>query len=151
MYKKQKNASMAQCIKLFINSLYGKFGEKHHDIEFHMDADKFADNDVFGQIVREKLLQHPNTVDDCLQHLNKLRITNTPLFDLNNRDEGLIRVKISNAPFVNNHIGAFVYYASLITAVGRTQITSIINRIYNKNDNNCLVYYADTDSLIMNA
>lgn len=31
-HKKNNNASMAYCIKIFINSLYGKFGQKHFDI-----------------------------------------------------------------------------------------------------------------------
>ena len=35
---------MAQCIKLFINSLYGKFGEKHHDINIRMSRDEYADD-----------------------------------------------------------------------------------------------------------
>jgi len=30
-YKREKNNSMAQCVKVFINSLYGKYGEKHHE------------------------------------------------------------------------------------------------------------------------
>lgn len=33
-YKKSGNATMAQCVKVFINSLYGKFGEKHHDLNY---------------------------------------------------------------------------------------------------------------------
>lgn len=37
-YKNEKNSSMAACVKVFINSLYGKYGEKHHDSEFIMKS-----------------------------------------------------------------------------------------------------------------
>jgi hypothetical protein len=40
-----------------------------------------------------------------------------------------------------------VYYASLITAIGRVQITKIINAL---NDERAMIFYADTDSLIVN-
>jgi hypothetical protein len=111
---------MAQCIKLFINSLYGKFGEHHHDIEFYMHETEFADDDKFRLEVIKRMRENKNMSNDFDQHLDRLEIKNTPLFDLNNRDKHLTHVKISNAPFLNNHIGAFVYYASLITAIGRT-------------------------------
>lgn len=42
------------------------------------------------------------------------------MFDLNDRDSNSVRVCIDDAPMVNNHIGSYVYYASLITAIGRT-------------------------------
>jgi hypothetical protein len=34
---------MAFCIKIFINSLYGKFGERTHDINIIMDQDEIND------------------------------------------------------------------------------------------------------------
>lgn len=42
------------------------------------------------------------------------------MIDMHNRDEGLNRINVQNIPYNNTHIGAFVYYASLITAIGRT-------------------------------
>lgn len=41
------------------------------------------------------------------------------LYDLNDRDDNLTEVVIDKIPRKNNHIGSFVYYASLITAIGR--------------------------------
>lgn len=43
-----------------------------------------------------------------------------PLFSLNGEDEHLAIINIQNAPVVDKYVGAFVYYASLITAIGRT-------------------------------
>lgn len=75
-----------------------------------------------------------------------ITVKNTPLFDLNNRDSDLINVTVGDIPHVNNHVGSFVYFASIITAIGRTQITSIINQVHTPRRK---IYYADTDSLIM--
>lgn len=54
-----------------------------------------------------------------------------PLFDLNGDDEHLSIINIKNPPLLDNHVGAFVYYASLITAIGRSQITLIANKLKN--------------------
>lgn len=43
-----------------------------------------------------------------------------PMRDLNDRDLGISRVIIDKIPMNNIHIGSYVYYASLITAIGRT-------------------------------
>lgn len=42
------------------------------------------------------------------------------MFDLNDRDSHTSRIVIDDIPMLNNHIGSFVYYASMITAIGRT-------------------------------
>lgn len=42
-YKKELNASMAQAVKVFINSLYGKFGERHHDVSFILSKGEIDD------------------------------------------------------------------------------------------------------------
>ena len=42
---------MAYCIKIFINSLYGKFGEKNHDLDIIMDNTEFKDEDTFKKIL----------------------------------------------------------------------------------------------------
>lgn len=60
---------------------------------------------------------HVKPQDDYTQTIN---IKNTPMIDMHNRDEGLNRINVQNIPYNNTHIGAFVYYASLITAIGRT-------------------------------
>lgn len=73
--------------------------------------------------VNKEMIQDEQTL------FNKLKIKNYPLFDLNDRDMELTRVNVSDIPMINNHIGAFVYYASIITAVGRTQITQIANQL----------------------
>lgn len=46
-YKKKGNASMAQCIKIFINSLYGKFGQKHNDLQFYMNNIEFNNDAAY--------------------------------------------------------------------------------------------------------
>lgn len=46
-YKREKNASMAQAVKVFINSLYGKFGEKHHDLSIIMNDSQFNDEQEY--------------------------------------------------------------------------------------------------------
>lgn len=51
--------------------------------------------------------------------LQDVKIKNYPMYDLNDRDLNLTRVKIEDIPMKNQHIGSFVYYASLITAIGR--------------------------------
>lgn len=146
-YKKDKNASMAQCIKLFINSLYGKFGEKHHPVDMRMPASDFGDDEYFQSSIVKRLRAQKGISEDFESRLDQLHIKCQPLFDLNNRDKNLVNVKISNIPMNNAHIGSFVYYASLITAIGRTCITNLINRVSTGDQR---VYYADTDSLIVN-
>lgn len=43
-HKKNGNVSMAYCIKIFINSLYGKFGQKHFDLNI-IAEEKDIDNE----------------------------------------------------------------------------------------------------------
>ena len=45
--KKKGNKSMAYCIKIFINSLYGKFGEKNHDCDMLMEKEDYANEYKF--------------------------------------------------------------------------------------------------------
>lgn len=68
------------------------------------------------------------------------------MYDLNNRDENLSHIKISDIPRESFHMGSFSYIASIITAIGRTQILSIINSIPIAQS----IFYADTDSIILN-
>lgn len=49
-----------------------------------------------------------------------ISIKNEPLFDLNNRDSNIVSVTVSNIPQINNHIGSLVFFAAMITAIGRT-------------------------------
>lgn len=42
---------MAQCVKVFINSLYGKFGEKHHDMNIITSNDDIDDEDKYKRII----------------------------------------------------------------------------------------------------
>ena len=120
-YKAMKNSSMTLCIKVFINSLYGKFGEKHHDRDIIMPTELFNDDAHYKDFINTELQQQPN-VKPMADYLQTVQIKNLPMIDLNNRDQGLVRVNISNIPYFNNHVGSFVYIASIITAVGRTQI-----------------------------
>ena len=46
-YKKQKNASMTLATKIFMNSLYGKFGEKKHDVRIFIDSKTIDDEQKF--------------------------------------------------------------------------------------------------------
>ena len=54
--KEKGNKSMAHCIKIFINSLYGKFGEKNHDLDIIMENDEFNNEEKFKGIIYEKLI-----------------------------------------------------------------------------------------------
>lgn len=149
-YKKEGNKSMAQCVKVFINSLYGKFGEKHHDMNFTMNKDDFENEEKYKDTIISNISMirgiHKEAILDEQTLFNKLKIKNYPLFDLNDRDMELTRVNVSDIPMHNNHIGAFVYFASIITAIGRTQITQIANQLTGDSQ----VYYIDTDSIVVN-
>lgn len=73
-YKKDKNASMAQCIKLFINSLYGKFGEKHHPIDMRMPASDFGDDEYFQSSIVKRLREQKGISEDFEHRLDQLNI-----------------------------------------------------------------------------
>jgi hypothetical protein len=69
------------------------------------------------------------------------------MIDINERSETkFTRVNITDVPMVNSHIGSFVYIASFITAIGRTQILNIANRLSDPRD----LFYIDTDSIVVN-
>jgi len=46
---------MAQCVKVFINSLYGKFGQNHFDIDIIMSQKEFDDEVTFKEIIKNKM------------------------------------------------------------------------------------------------
>lgn len=46
---------MTQCIKTFINSLYGKYGEKHHDLNFIMEDIDIEDEDKFKNVINTNI------------------------------------------------------------------------------------------------
>lgn len=46
---------------------------------------------------------------------------------MNDIDPDAVEVTVKGFPTKPNHLGAMVYYASLITAIGRTHILYLIN------------------------
>lgn len=72
------------------------------------------------------------------------------MHDLNDLDVNLREIEITNIPRKYNHIGSFTYYASYITALGRAILSNAINFVKMKGPQDSHVYYADTDSIILN-
>jgi hypothetical protein len=97
-YKQQRNASMAQAVKVFINSLYGKFGEKHHDVQFVASKYQMDDEDTFKRLISHHIKNSPhvdmNVVNDEQRLFDTIKINNAPLIDLNERDTDLFQVNI---------------------------------------------------------
>lgn len=77
------------------------------------------DEELYKYIIQQHI-QKINGYNDMGDIFDIVRIKNQPIFDLNKRDDDLINIQISDIPMFNNHIGSFIYFASLITAVGRT-------------------------------
>lgn len=49
---------MAYCIKIFINSLYGKFGQRHFDINVIAHENEINDEDQYKNIIHNAVIQH---------------------------------------------------------------------------------------------
>jgi hypothetical protein len=102
------------------------------------------DEKTFKQNIMDKIKEVKDFKKcDENEFFSKVSINNKRMFDLNDRDLGLFECEISNIPRNNNHFGSLCYYASIITAIGRSLIVDVINRAVGN------VYYADTDSIIL--
>lgn len=119
-------------------------------MSFVVNDEVLDDEEKFRKVMQNRVMElrgvDLKVASDFEELISQIQVTNQPMFDLDNRDDTLSQVKIKNIPMVNTHIGSFVYIASLITAIGRSQVTSIINRMSGQSR----VFYADTDSIILN-
>ena len=145
--KKSQSAGVErELYKLFLNSLYGKTGQKEYQASTY-----FRDfNDVTKYITDGSKRKDISVLESIKVHNNspitvsQNGVQTQALPDLN---EGCYEVRMTNTDITPNHVGSLVFIASYITTGARLHLFKTIHYIKQRGGE---VYYCDTDSIFTN-
>lgn len=147
--KKENNLAYIEMCKLFMNTLYGKFGQYKIDYKIMTYNDEFISKNV--DIIREmikKRIQESNDIS-FMKYFCYLGTINNKyeLYIIHEKNEQneliakLVRIKQTK----NSSFNSFIAISSLITSYSRMLLIKYLKIAKREN-----VYYCDTDSLFVN-
>ena len=138
--KSESIGAERELYKLFLNSLYGKTGQKEFmQSRFFRDPvqmQEFIVDNTRGQASEKEI----KTIRKIVLHGVDMSRRLTP-------QEPCYEVKMGNIDITPKHIGSLVFIASFITSSARLHLIKTIDRIRSLRGT---VYYCDTDSIFTN-
>lgn len=89
----------------------------------------FNDDVLFNERIQEELRKNKNVDHEILEKTTweSIEISHRKISDLRDRDDDIYEITLESVPMKLNGVGSFVYYSSLITAVGRSVLVSLIS------------------------